>query len=228
MIKNADCLNELAKLNGVDLIIADPPYVISRKSNFHTMKDRKNSRTGTMLGAWDYEFDNSPWITLAAKSLRAGASLLVFNAWTKSTIIEKSCAENGLVYKDTLVWLKTNSMPRNRDRRYVPNIEMIQWYVKLGAKWTFNRQKSTYESCVLPFASESGGGFKRYHPTQKPLKLIEYLVKIHSNEGDLVVDPFLGSGTTALVCKRTNRKFMGFEIDDNYFKICEERLQKNS
>lgn len=213
----------LPTLKNVDLIIADPPYVISRESNFHTMKDRKNQRTGTMLASWDMAFDNAPWISLAAACLRPGGSLIVFNAWTKATTVTDLCEKNGLVYKDTLVFRKTNPFPRNRDRRYIPDIEMIQWHVKPG-KWTFNRQHAKYESSVLSFASESGGGFKRYHPTQKPVKLIEHLIAVHSNPGDLVVDPFIGGGTTAVACRNTGRKCVGFEQDVDIFKTCTGRL----
>jgi DNA modification methylase len=223
-IYNVDCLIGLNQLENVDLIVADPPYVISRKSNFHTMKDRKSQRTGTMLGLWDVEFDNDPWIKLAAGTLKDGGSLVTFNAWSRATIIEDLCTKHGLIYKDTLVWHKSNPMPRNRDRRYIPNVEMIQWYVKKG-KWTFNRQNDKYESSVLSFASESGGGFKRYHPTQKPVKLIEHLIKIHSNEGDLVVDPFMGSGTTAVASINTKRRFIGFEIDEQYYQKAKGRIE---
>lgn len=223
-IYNVDCLEGLQQVENIDLIIADPPYVISRQSNFHTMQDRKNPRTGTMLASWDMEFDNDPWLQLAGDKLRSGGSLVVFNDWTKATTVAESCKKAGLTYKDTLVWHKTNPMPRNRDRRYVPNVEMIQWYVKPG-KWTFNRVSDNYESCVLSFPSESGGGFKRYHPTQKPLKLIERLVLIHSNAGDVVVDPFIGSGTTALAARNAGRHFIGFEIDHDYFNICLDRLK---
>lgn len=218
-----DCLDGLAKLDNIDLIVADPPYVISRQSNFHTMQDRKNPRTGTMLAAWDLEFDNDPWIKLAGEKLRPGGSLIVFNAWTKATIVEDACTKAGLIYKDTLVWHKTNPMPRNRERRYVPDVEMIQWYVKPG-KWTFNRQHKSYESCVLSYPSESGGGFKRYHPTQKPVKLIQHVILLHSNEGDLVVDPFIGSGTTAIAAKACGRDFIGFELDPQYFEGCKTRV----
>lgn len=219
----SDCLDGLSKLENVDLIVADPPYVISRESNFHTMQDRKKPRTGTMLASWDSNFDNLPWIIQAGKCLKSGGSLVVFNAWSRATIVEDCCKTAGLEYKDTLVFQKSNPMPRNRDRRYAPDIEMIQWYVKPG-KWTFNRQHSSYESCVLRFASESGGGFKRYHPTQKPVKLIEHLIKIHSNKGDLVVDPFMGSGTTAVACKKNERDFIGFEVNNEYYLKCCQRL----
>lgn len=123
--------------------------------------------------------------------LRKGGSLLVFNDFKKASEIIGIAAGLGFEYKDTLIWRKTNPMPRNRDRRYAPDVEMIIWFVKPG-KWTFNRQCDTYESSVISVPSESGAKFKRYHPTQKPVKLIERLIRLHSDEGELVLDPFHG------------------------------------
>lgn len=76
----------------------------------------------------------------------------------------------------------------------------------------------------MRFASESGGAFKRYHPTQKPVKLIEEIIKIHSNEGDLVLDPFMGSGTTAISAINTGRHYIGFELDEKYYDILTDRI----
>lgn len=228
-IYNQDAVLGLKQIQdeSIDLIIADPPYVISKESNFHTMKDRKNARTGTNFGKWDMDFDNDPWITESFKTLKPGGSLIVFNDFKKSSIVVDIATNAGYVYKDTLIWKKTNPMPRNRDRRYIPDVEMLIWFVKPG-KWTYNRQNEKYESSILPFAVESGGGFKRYHPTQKPVKLIEYLLSIHSNEGDIILDPFMGSGTTAIAAINTNRNFIGFELDKNYYDICINRIAEKN
>ncbi len=228
-IYNVDCVIGMAKLaemgRDIDLIVADPPYIISRESNFHTMKDRKNARTGTSFGEWDQEFDNRPWLESAYGILKGGGSLITFNDFKKVSEVIAIASDLGFVYKDVLVWEKTNPMPRNRDRRYVPSLEMMVWFVKPGGKWVFNRQKSTYQSPVLRYASESGGAFKRIHPTQKPVKLIEALVKVHSNEGDLVLDPFMGSGATAIAALNTSRQFIGFELDPHYCGLANERVK---
>ena len=115
-------------------------------------------------------------------------------------------------------------MPRNRDRRFISNVEMIQLFVKPTGKWTFNRQNGKYESSVLSFPVESGGGFKRYHPTQKSVNLLKYLINICSNEGDTVLDSFMGSGSTGVACKGLNRNFIGVELDKQYFDIAESRI----
>lgn len=228
-ILNVDCVKGISDLIAgsvsVDLIVADPPYVISRDSNFHTMKDRKNARTGTSFGSWDDEFDNKPWIKKSFEVLKDGGSLIVFNDFKKVSDIIEIAGDAGFEFKDVIVWEKTNPMPRNRDRRYVPSLEVMIWFVKKKkAKWTFNRQDVAYRSPVMRFASESGGGFKRYHPTQKPVKLIEELIKVHSNEGDLVLDPFMGSGTTAISAINTGRKYVGFELEKEYFDILSNRI----
>ena len=228
-IYNMDCnkgMNKMIKENQkVDLIIADPPYVISKKSQFHTMKDRKNPRNGTDFGDWDKEFNNKPWLKKSYELLNKGGSLIVFNDFKKATEIIDYAQSLGFIYKDTLIWKKTNPMPINRDRRYVPDVEMMIWFVKPGNKWTFNRQNDKYESSILSFPSESGGGYKRYHPTQKPIKLIEYLIKLHSNENDLVLDPFMGSGATAISSIRTNRNYIGFELEEKYYLSSIKRIK---
>ena len=84
-----------------------------------------------------------------------------------------------------------------------------------------------YQKMIFRYPSESGGGFVRYHPTQKNLKLMEELVKIHTDENDTVLDCFMGSGTTGVACVNTNRNFIGIELDDNYFKIAEERINNS-
>lgn len=228
MLLYGDCLEWMKEIpdGSVDMIIADPPYVISKESNFHTMPDRKNKRTGTNFGGWDDEFDNKEWINLSYKKLKSGGSLIVFNDFKKASIIYEIATSIKYEYKDTIIWHKTNPMPRNRDRRYVPNIEMLQWYIK-DKNWIFNRQNEKYESCIKSYASESGGGFKRYHKTQKPVALITDLLLIHSNKGDIVLDPFLGGGTTAIACENINRKWVCIEKEEDYCKISVERLKEH-
>jgi site-specific DNA-methyltransferase (adenine-specific) len=220
---NDDFINVVPKLDdeSVSLFLIDIPYNISRDNNFSSMKDRKN-RVGIDFGEWDKEFNESSLGILIPK-LKKGGSILIWSAFEQFDIIRDVFQE--LELKDKLIWEKSNPMPRNRDRRYVSNVELCTWYVKKGEKWTFNRQKESYESCVLKYPSESGGGFTRYHPTQKNLEMIKYLVNIHSNIDDVVVDCFLGGGTTGVACKLLNRNFIGVELDKNYFEVSKKRIE---
>ena len=221
-IYNIDFLKglDIIEDESVDLILTDIPFNISQDNNFKTMRDREG-RNGIDFGEWDKGFDESHLKALVPK-LKRGGSIFLFHAFEQFSIVKDVLSELNL--KDRIIWEKSNPMPRNRDRRWISNIELASWYVKSGDKWTFNRQSDKYEGSVLKYPSESGGGFKRYHPTQKNLKMIEYILKIHSNQGDLVLDPFVGGGTTAVACLNNNRNFIGFEIDSNYYKVANDRV----
>ena len=207
----------------IDCILTDIPYNISKENKFKTMKDR-TGRNGIDFGEWDKGFNENNLIKIIPL-IKNGGSLLLFHSFEQFGKLKDLFEENGLIFKDKIIWEKTNPMPRNRDRRYISNIEIASWYVKPKNKWTFNRQNEKYEGSVLKYPSESGGGFKRYHPNQKNLKMIEYLVKIHTNKNDIILDPFMGSGTTGIACMNTGRKFIGIELNEKYFNIAKERLK---
>lgn len=221
-IYNEDYLNGLSKIEdeSVDLILTDIPFNISRDNNFHTMKDR-TGRKGIDFGEWDKGFNESNLVQLE-RVLKKGGSLITFHAFEQYETIREVL---NLEPKDKIIWQKTNPMPRNRDRRWISDIEIASWFVKKGSKWTYNRQSDKYEVSVLRYPSESGGGFKRYHPNQKNLSMVEYLIKIHSNEGDTILDPFAGSGTTAIACMNTGRNYIGFELEKEYYIKANERIR---
>jgi DNA modification methylase len=225
-IINEDCFKVIQQFIEndfkVDAIITDIPYQISVDNNFKTMKDR-TGRNGIDFGEWDKEFDCSS-LGIFSKILKPNGSIVLFHSFEQYADVKKTFEDNGLECKDRIIWEKTNPMPRNRDRRYISNCEMGSWYVMKKAKWTFNRQDEKYQKMIFRYPSESGGGFKRYHPTQKNLELMKEIVAIHTNENDIVFDPFAGSGSTGVACKELNRNFIGCEIDENYAKIIEERI----
>ena len=205
----------------VDCIITDPPYNIARDNNFTTM-----GRAGIDFGEWDKGFDLLSWIDKASKIVNKNGSMFIFNDWKNIGEIAKYCESVGFEIKDMLRWEKTNPMPRNRDRRYITDFEVAVWVVKKDSKWTFNRLDENYQRCkfvhsITPKSEKIDGG----HTTQKPLALMEEIVKIHTNENDFVFDPFIGSGTTGLACKNLNRRFIGCELDNKYFNMAVERLK---
>jgi len=207
----------------INLILTDIPYNVSQDNNFKTMKDRQN-RNGIDFGEWDKNFDEEQ-LSQLVRLIKDGGSIFLFHALEQYSKVRGILESKGMICKDKLIWEKSNPMPRNRDRRYVSNIEMASWYVSPKGKWTFNRQDEKYEGCVLKYPSESGGGFKRYHPTQKNLKLTEKLIKIHSNKNDTILDCFLGGGTTGVASFNVgNRNFIGIEADDKYYNIANDRI----
>ena len=210
-----------------DLILTDPPYNIAQKNNFHTMKNKYGKlahRRGIDFGEWDKGFDLFTWIEKAVLLINKNGSLFFFNAWKNVGEMAKHAEKMGMIAKDLFRWEKSNPMPRNRDRRYIVDFELGVWLVKKNAKWTFNRQDEKFERPLFKAPIVSGKE-KTEHTTQKPLALMEYLIKIHSNENDLILDLFAGSGTTLIAAEKLNRRWIGIEKEDKYCDIIKERFK---
>jgi DNA modification methylase len=198
----------------VDMVLTDPPYNIARANNFQSM-----ARSGIDFGEWDKGADLFSYIDECFRVLRKNGSFVVFNDWRNLGDIARYSEEIGFVTKDMLRLEKTNPMPRNRNRRYITDYECALWLVMPQAKWTFNRQSDSYQRPKFTHSVDKG-----LHPTQKSLSLMTELVRIHTNEGDTVLDPFMGSGTTGVACVNTERDFIGIELDENYYQVAKERI----
>ena len=136
-IKQGNCLDLIQTLpdNSVDLVLTDLPYNISRENNFGTM-----GRAGMDFGKWNKGADITSWIELVSPKVNKNGSIVVFNSWRNLGLLANELEKNGFVVKDLIRWVKSNPMPRNRDRRYIVDYEFAIWAVKRGAKWIFNRQ----------------------------------------------------------------------------------------
>lgn len=208
----------------VNHIITDPPYNISQNNNFSTMS---KPRKGIDFGEWDKNFDLYSWIYEYEKILDDNGSMIIFCSYRFISYIIDKLEDCNMIVKDTLIWKKSNPMPRNINRRYVQDTEFAVWAVKKNAKWTFNKPedipylRSCYETSTV------SGKERTSHPTQKSLKLMDEIIKVHTNENDIILDPFMGSGSTGIAAIKNNRKFIGIELDDEYFKISVDRFNNN-
>lgn len=222
---NGDCLEVLDELiaegtlvGKIDACITDPPYNISHKPNNFTSMGRQ----GIDFGEWDKDADILTYMDKVATLLKPGGAFVIFNDWRNMGVIADYAEQLGLEVKDMVRWEKPNPMPRNKERRYIVDFEVAVWLVKPGASWTFNRQSDGYERAK--FVSGRDGG--KLHPTQKPVALMEWLVSIHTNLGDIVLDPFNGSGSTGVAALNLGREFIGIERDASYYKTAKDRLDK--
>jgi len=228
-----ECLEEMDKLIEqwvkVDAIITDPPYNIARKNNFHTMKNKywkPAHRRGIDFWEWDKWFDLFSWIDKWIELLDKNGSMFIFNDWKNIWNIARYAEERWMEIKDCFRWEKLNPMPRNRDRRYITDFEMWIWLVKKWSKWIFNRQDDKFErpkfvSWLVSWKE------KTEHTTQKPISLMEFIIKIHSNEWQIILDPFMWSWTTGVACKNLQRDFIWIELFEDYFNIAKQRIWKN-
>ena len=268
-VENKEGIKFLTELpnNSVDLILTDPPYLISKDSGMNKFvkevekleESGKNKKTEeewtqfkqekgyaddsykenyikygntsgkkygykTEFGEWDKEFtieNLQDFIQLFYRKLKKGGTCIIFfDLWKMETLkklmeqIRETKQGNWIGFKQIrfVEWIKTNPVPLNQSTNYLTNSREIALLGVKGGKPTFN---SKYDKGIYEFPIQQGKN--RFHPTQKSLPLFEELIKKHSNEGDLVVDPFLGGGTTALACKNTKRNFKGCEIDKKFY-----------
>ena len=230
LLYNADAYKKVNELISdgiiVNHIITDPPYNISKDNNFSTMK---NPRTGVDFGFWDRgNFDLFSWIPLYTKLLDKDGSIIIFCSYRFVSYIADvlESEKSNCTVKDILIWQKTNPMPRNINRRYVQDMEFAIWAVKKNAKWIFNKPDEKPYLRSLYTSSVVNGSEKVGHPTQKSLSVMKEIISIHTNENQLILDPFMGSGTTGVACKELNRKFIGIEKEYKYFEMAKRRLSK--
>jgi site-specific DNA-methyltransferase (adenine-specific) len=230
MLIFGDCIEELSKIksNSVDLILIDPPYIISRDSNFTKYSEETSkemvSKYGSIsidFGDWDKEELN--WDILLKeyyRILRKGGTLLTFYDIWKSNEIKESADKYKFKQPRVCCWTKTNPVPINSKTNYLSNANEYFFTFIKGGKPTFN---SKYDNALYKYPICHGK--ERYkHPTQKPLALIKELIEKHSNPGDLVLDTFAGTGTTAHACILSDREYIVIEREEEYFNIIKERL----
>lgn len=232
-ISNEDCHSLLSRIedSSINTIITDAPYIISKESHFNigggwndkSDPQRYKTPPKTDFGEWDKKpFDWDKLMSEFYRVLKPSGTLLIFyDIWKMQEL--KQCAEKNRFKQPRMcLWSKSNPVPVNSKVNYLSNAgEYFCTFVKNG-KPTFH---SEYDKGIYNFPI-CHGAERTPHPTQKPLALMEVLVLKHTNEKDIVLDCFMGSGTTGVACLKHNRNFVGCEIDTNFFNIAQERLKQ--
>ena len=226
-LMNGDCLELIKQVSShsVDLILIDPPYEISRPTNFQsgeeTGRDTDRFRISMDFGEWDKNFTGLEVVIKEGyRILRQGGTMICFYDLWKIETLKNLYDSNKFKQVRFIEWMKTNPVPINSKINYLTNAREVAVSAIKGSKPTFN---SSYDNGLYSYPI-CAGKERTIHPTQKPLSLITDLVLKHSNEGDTVLDCFMGSGTTGVACKNTNREFIGIELDEKYYKVACERL----
>ena len=232
-IINDNCMNVLNRMpdDFVDLILTDPPYNLglfmkNRATNLKAMRPNFFGAAG-----WDdLEFDDwkesmSEMFRECARVSKKGASMIVFMSIIKVETIIQIASKYGFYYKTTGIWHKKNPMPRNMNLHFINSTEAWLYFVYDKHTGTFNNNGKAvhdfFETSVTP------AGEKKYgkHPTQKPVALLENFITLLSNEGNVVFDPFMGSGSTGVAALLHGRKFIGAELNKDYCALSEKRME---
>ncbi|TNF18543.1 MAG: site-specific DNA-methyltransferase [Rhodobacteraceae bacterium] len=240
-----DCIKEMNRLpeNSVDLIFADPPYNLQLKGDLHRPD---NSRVDAVDDHWDqfasfaaYDRFTRDWLKAARRLLKPNGAIWVIGSYHNIFRVGAALQDQGYWILNDVVWRKSNPMPNFRGKRFTNAHETMIWASKAeGAKYTFNYEalKALNEGIqmrsdwVLPICNggerlkdEAGD---KAHPTQKPQALLHRVLVGSTNPGDVVLDPFFGTGTTGAVAKMLGRDWIGIEREEAYRKVAETRLSK--
>lgn len=191
--------------DSVDLLLTDIPYDgVNRKSNGLRNLDKRDADVIT--------FDLDIFLNDVVRIVRGSG--YIFCGWGQISNITNMLSNAGLSVR-LCVWKKTNPSPMNGQHIWLSGAEFAVYFKKKNS--TFNEH---CKNCVWEFPC----GRDKQHPTEKPLKLFEYLINVSSKENDIVFDPCLGSGTTAVAAKKLNRNYIGIELNPEYVKIAEQRI----
>ena len=222
-LHNQDCFSHMQIMDvcSIDLILTDPPYSISKETGFKKVKNGVSRfAIETEFGDWDKQMMNLDLMCQYFYGIlkKSGTAIIFYDIWKISHLAD-SMKKAGFKMLRLIIWEKTNPVPLNSTRNYLTNSREVALLGVKHSKPVFN---STYDNGIYKYPIEHTK--ERFHPTQKPLRLMEDLLLKHSNKGAEVFDAFMGSGTTGVACLKNDRKFSGCELDAKYFNIAQERI----
>lgn len=230
-----DTLSKIKK-ESIDMVFSDPPYFLSN--------DGISCQGGKMVsvnkGDWDkadsleekHEF-NRKWIRECKRVLKPNGTIWISGTLHNIYSIGMALEQEGFKIMNNITWKKTNPPPNLSCKYFTHSTETVLWAKKEDGKHYFNyelmkelnggkQHKDVWEGSLTKPSEKTEGK----HPTQKPLYLLEKIVLASTKEGDLVLDPFCGSSTTGVACKKLNREYIGIDNNKEFINLSKKRLEK--
>ena len=230
VLLKGNCLELMKDIpnESIDLIVTDCPYHIVSGGCTNVKRDdepsgifnrrnaftQKNAKNGKLFDNNDIEFKE--WLPDLFRILKNNSHCYIMINARNLKELQQEAENVGFKFQNILVWRKNNATP---NRYYLNNCEFILMLRKGKARNINNMGTKN----VLDIPNIIG---KKKHPTEKPVELMKILIENSSNKNDIVIDPFMGVGATGVACVNTNRNFIGIELDENYFNIAKERIEK--
>ena len=243
-IIQGDCVEVLKSLpdESVDLIFADPPYNLQLKNE---LKRPDNSKVNAVNDDWDkfssfknYDIFTENWLVECKRILKSNGSIWVMGSYHNIFRIGTKLQNLNFWILNDIIWNKTNPMPNFKGTRFTNAHETIIWASKdQNSKYTFNynamkslngdiQMRSDWSLPICSGKERLIFNGNKLHSTQKPEALLSRIILSSTNIGDTVLDPFLGSGTTAVIAKKYNRNWIGIEKEKNYLQEAKKRIEK--
>jgi modification methylase len=240
-----DCLEELSKLPdaSVDLVFADPPYNLQLERELlrpnNTVVDGVDDAWDKFSSFADYDRFSRAWLAQCRRVLKPDGAIWVIGSYHNIFRLGVALQDQGFWIQNDIVWRKTNPMPNFRGKRFTNAHETLIWAGRdAKARVTFNyeamkalnddiqmRSDWLFPICSGPERLKDGEG-RKAHPTQKPEALLARILLASTNPGDLVLDPFFGTGTTGAAARRLGRRWLGIERDRAYAEAAEARIAR--
>lgn len=224
-----DCMDYLSQIpdKSIDLILTDPPYNIAQYSTGNIPLPGRSALNND-LGEWDLApIEPIKLIDDFKRILKPDGNIFIFTSYN---LIGKwhEVFDKEFDTFQFFIWHKTNPAPKIYKNGFLNSCEMIICMWNKGHKWNFttqNQMHNFFESsiCMSPERLKDPK-----HPAQKPVKLLEHIIKIASHENDVIFDPFMGVGSTGVAALKNGRKFIGCEIEKDYFVAALERIDKEN
>lgn len=216
-----DCLEVMKNIEdgSVDLVVTDPPYktITGGDSNGANSERPKGMLRGNRKLFKHQKMNISVWMPEIYRILKDESHCYIFTNVLNLQEMLDEASKAGFKLHNVLVWEKNNCTP---SQYYMKNCEYVLFLRKGKAKWINNIGES---KTVHKFNNIIGN---KLHPTEKPVDLLEYYLLNSSEPNDVVLDPFMGSGSTGVACLNTNRDFIGIELDEGYFNIAQNRIEE--
>ena len=220
-IARCDCMELLPSIpdESVDLVVTDCPYHIvsggcTNKGSGNGIFQKENASDGKLFLHNDISF--SEWLPEVYRVLKSDRHCYIMINGRNLKDLQQEAENAGFAFQNLLVWDKGNVTPN----RYYMNACEFVLMLKKGKSRTINNRGTAN---ILRYKNPVG---KKNHPTEKPVDLMKVLIENSTNEGDVVLDPFMGSGSTGVACVNTGRKFIGMELDQGYFEIAQKRIDE--
>lgn len=222
---NGDAIEELQKIDdeSIDLIVTDPPYkTTSRGSagNSGGMLQKQINKKGNVFKHNDVKI--SDYACEFYRILKNGTHCYVMTNHKNLIEMLNEFTRVGFIFTKSLIWEKGNKI---MGQYYMSQFEYILFFRKGKAKKI--NYCGTSDIISIPNIKQKDENNKNLHDTEKPVELMSVLIENSSKENDVVLDPFMGIGSTGIACKNLNRNFIGIELDEEYFEIAEERINGN-